>query len=137
MEEILIKDWADPETPSGPLGNETGEWRNGTTNATIFDDIDDYNNYTESPPKTIEGYVMDGTIPVGSGYTQALPDYRSYRRSAAVEYVIFNTTNNTFMPSVSSTDYKKVTVTVAYSPAQNFTSPNYNLSLSQVIAGHD
>ncbi len=123
LEEILTKAWQDPVTPGEALGPDTGESRSGATPEAVFDDMDDYNNFNESPPTTVEGDLMNGTA-VLSG--QTLPDYGSYRRSVVVEYVDEDLSTST----VSQTDYKRITVTVGYSTRGNFI-------VSQIVARHE
>jgi MSHA pilin protein MshD len=56
MAEILQQKYVEPyETPTfGPEATETGGTRAG------FDDVDDYNNWTESPPQAKDGTVLAG-----------------------------------------------------------------------------
>ena len=53
MSEIISKQFCDSSDTNctGSLGPETGEVRSNNTNT--FDDMDDYHNYTDSPPITI------------------------------------------------------------------------------------
>ncbi len=123
LEEILTKAWQDPVAPGEPLGPDGSESRSGATPDAVFDDVDDYHNFNENPPTTVEGNPLDGAT-VLSG--QTLPDYRSYRRSVVVEYV----EDNLSTPTTAQTDYKRITVTVGYSARGNFT-------VSQIVARHE
>ncbi len=123
LEEILIKAWQDPVTPGEPLGPDDSESRPGATPDAVFDDMDDYHNFNESPPTTVEGNPMNGTTALSG---QTLPDYSSYRRSVVVEYVNDDLSTST----ASQTDYKRITVTVGYSTRGNFT-------VSQIVARHE
>lgn len=93
LEEIRLRRW-DELTPASPvhisapspLGPDAGE-----TDKSRFDDVDDFNGWTEAG-------ALD---PMGA----ALPDFKSYTRTAAVSYVDAN-----MNASVAATDYKMVTV---------------------------
>lgn len=89
IEDIKCRDWEDPAGP-GPLGIDAGE---NAANKTTFDDIDDFNGYTESPPRYMDGTVMPGM----SGFSV----------NAAVSYV-----DDNLNVSAAATDRKRVTVTV-------------------------
>lgn len=97
MAEVMSKNFADPTQPNNPLGKDTGE-----TTRNTFDDVDDYNNYSDSPPVTVGGTPMNGT-----GGT---PDYSRFTRSVRVVYCNI-VGNNIVEVSPGPTDYKKVTVT--------------------------
>lgn len=97
MAEVMSKNFSDPEEPNNPLGKDTAETIRNT-----FDDVDDYNNHSESPPVTIGGAPMDGT--------GGAPDYSRFTRSVRVVYC--NIVGNDIVEvSPGPTDYKKVTVT--------------------------
>ena len=66
MAEILSKPYFDPETGSNGLGSEAGE-ANGT-DRTGFDDVDDFNGWTASPPVERSGV----TIPNTTGLTRSV-----------------------------------------------------------------
>lgn len=88
MTEIMATAFADPDqTPS--FGPETGE-----SSRALFDDVDDYNGYSASPPT-----ARDGT---------ALTGYTGWTRSVVVAFV------NPASPDVvvASSTLKKITVTV-------------------------
>ncbi len=103
MEEILSKKWDENSTGSGPindssktppdeLGPESGETRPD------FDDVDDYNNYTESPPKDRNGNVLS--------------DFSSYTRSVEVYYVAGSETNDYETKISDVSNFKKIVITV-------------------------
>jgi len=106
MAEIMAKNFTDPEEgETGALGPNGSETR-GT-----FDDVDDYNGYTESPPRTLGGLPLDGS-------TEGRPDYSAFRRSVSVVYCSrseppspFTYTCPVAVPPL--TDYKRATVTVS------------------------
>lgn len=56
MTEIFAQAYQD-EDKLATLGLETGE---GGANRTTFDDVDDYRNYTDSPPTLRDGTPIDG-----------------------------------------------------------------------------
>lgn len=49
MAEILQQQYEDPAAARGSFGRETGESAPG--NRSLFDDVDDYDGWTESPPR--------------------------------------------------------------------------------------
>lgn len=67
MTEILSQAFEDPQAAAGSFGKEAGE----TTRAT-FDDVDDYHNWSESPPTTRNATPLTG------------PDYSRFTRSVRV-----------------------------------------------------
>ena len=70
IEEIKDQYYKDPDTETGQLGPEAGE---NTSARSDFDDIDDYNNFSESPPHDRDGLE--------------LPQYADFTRSVTVRYV--------------------------------------------------
>lgn len=101
MEEVQTKVYEEPSpTAPGSFGRE--ESLNGPRR--LFDDIDDYNGWNESPPQ-----YPDGTALNGSGGT---PNYSNFQRQVAVD----NTDDNDYgspARSPGSTASKRVTVTVS------------------------
>lgn len=91
MSEVLVARYVEPEeTPEfGPEPLETGGTRSD------FDDVDDYHNWTASPPENPDG-------------TQ-IPDRTDWQRTVVVEYVDANDLTTTV-----GTDQgvKRITVTV-------------------------
>jgi hypothetical protein len=100
MQEIQLKKWDENSSttrpgfpaayPSATLGPEGGE---NSADKTTFDDVDDFNGWSESPPQD----------PIGRPLT-AFPDYT---RTVTVEYV-----DSSFTVSASTTSYKLVKVCV-------------------------
>jgi len=56
LAEILLQPYADPQSGTTVYGLETGEAGTGTR--ALFDDLDDYINWQESPPQAKDGTVM-------------------------------------------------------------------------------
>ena len=71
MAEILSKKYEDPGLPPGSFGIETGE--SATGDRSLFDDVDDYDGWSASPPETASGGVI--------------PDRSQWSRDVGVEYV--------------------------------------------------
>lgn len=91
MNEILQQAYWEPdERPTfGIEGAET------TTSRARYDDVDDYNGWTESPPQNKNGTILPGL----TGWT----------RRVAVEWV---DPADLTVPSATATDLKRITVTV-------------------------
>jgi hypothetical protein len=110
MEEVLSKSWDENATAVGPisdglktlpasLGPESGETR------PAFDDIDDYNGYSESPPK-----VQDG---------QVLADFAEFTRSVQVYYVRGGSSGDYTTQQSVVTNFKKIIIRVDSEGARN------------------
>ena len=100
MEEIMCKKFdEDPTNPdtTARLGPDSGETRQGSPTSRNYDDVDDYDGYTESPPKEVDGTQMT--------------DYAGYTRSVVVDYM--NETNLDLV-STGITRFKRITVTVSW-----------------------
>lgn len=106
MDEVRMRKWDELTVATSPvhisfpsaLGTDTGE---NAASKTTFDDIDDFNGWTEAGARDPMGTV--------------LPDFKGYTRTVAVSYVDAN-----LAVSVPVTDYKRVTVcttTAKISPA--------------------
>jgi MSHA pilin protein MshD len=95
MTEVLQQYFQDPIAPV--WGPESGETR------ATFDDVDDYDGYTETNPT-----LKDGT---------ALSDYNGWTRSVAVTYVDPLNPVNT----IASSTLKRITVTVAAPSGKQYT----------------
>ena len=99
MEEVKLRRWDDSANRRGypdangntTLGVESGEV---ATNKATFEDVDDFNGWTEARPQN----------PVGT----VIPGLAGYARTVTVAYV-----DSSFAVSASTTAYKKVTVCVA------------------------
>lgn len=107
MEEIIAKRFDEnPSAPVSPanLRPEAGETRSGTPPNLNYDDVDDYNNYSEAPPREVTGTVMN--------------EYLGFTRTVAVDYV--QETNFDLVSSVI-TRFKRVRITISWEGgAQNF-----------------
>lgn len=98
MEEIQSKEFEDPGAM--PLfGLEGGEFAPRDN----FDDVDDYDNWDQSPPQYPNGDPLDGQ--------GGRPDYRDFRRKVVVGNV--DDVDFSFVRGDSTTDSKKITVTVS------------------------
>lgn len=82
------------EDPEGGTGFGV-DWGEVSSQRSTFDDIDDYDNWSENPIQDRSGEPLAG--------------YSAYRRSAVVETVRLD---NPTVVSASSTDLKRVTVSV-------------------------
>lgn len=94
--EIMSKNFADPQQPNNPLGLDTGEVALARN---TFDDVDDYNGYSDGPPVAVGGAAMDG------------PNYSRFSRSVSVVCCDISGINivNVACPS----HYKRIMVTVS------------------------
>lgn len=100
MEEIMCKKFdEDPTNPdtTANLRPDTGETRSGTPPNRNYDDVDDYDAYTESPPKEVDGTTMT--------------EYTGFTRSVVVDYV---SETNLDQVSTPITRFKRITVTVSW-----------------------
>ena len=93
MAEILLQDYEEPvDTPE--FGRETSE--SGGERAD-YDDVDDYDSWSSSPPE-----YKDGT---------EIPDTEGWRRTVSVQRV---TSGNLLTPSGTETGIKTIAVRVSY-----------------------
>jgi hypothetical protein len=110
MEEVLSKSWDENSTAVGPiadglktppasLGPESGEAR------LAFDDIDDYNGYSESPPKAQDGQAVEG--------------FAEFTRSVQVYYVRGGSTGDYATQESVVTNFKKIIIRVDSEGARN------------------
>ncbi|MBN1489569.1 MAG: type II secretion system protein [Phycisphaerae bacterium] len=58
MAEIVAQAYEEPAMPAGGFGQEAGEAATG--NRTLYDDVDDYHNWSASPPEERDGTAMTG-----------------------------------------------------------------------------
>ncbi len=93
MVEILGKNYKAPGSASS-FGRESGE---SSTSKASYDDVDDYQGWSESPPQR-----PDGT---------AMPDLAGWQRSVAVDWVDPLDLNQ---PQIWDTGVKRITVTVLH-----------------------
>ena len=96
MAEVLQAYFVDPG-PAPTFGPEAGETR------ATYDDVDDYNGWTESPPATRAGIVLAG--------------YTGWTRAVAVAYV----SPASLATSATATTLKRVTVTVTAPSGKTYT----------------
>jgi MSHA pilin protein MshD len=94
LSEIVQQAYIDPDSSSPVFGHESGE---STTLRSAFDDVDDYNGWTSSPPK-----YRDGTT---------IPNRTNWRQTVAVTWVA---PANPALASVSDQGAKRVRVTIEY-----------------------
>jgi len=99
MEEIKSKRFDENKFPAGStpraqFGPDSGE---SASDRRTFDDIDDFNGWTSSPPR-----AANGTI---------LTDFTGFTCSVQVEYVTLGA-GTIWQVTTSSTFYKRVSVTV-------------------------
>jgi hypothetical protein len=92
MTDILSLAYQDPTYPTLVCGPEANESR---TNKTTYDDVDDYNGWTESPPQDRNGNVV--------------PGFTNWTRSVTVQWC---PSGNPQQVSSSETGCKLVTVHV-------------------------
>ena len=92
LSEILLLPYMEPGLNNSPIRREAGEPANDRSK---FDDVDDYHNYTESPPRSLEN--------------EELPDFVGWRRSVVVQWVNPNNLNQT---QGGESGVKRVTVQV-------------------------
>ena len=95
MAEILEQAYEDPSLGPGSFGIEAIEAVTG--NRSLYDDVDDYDRWSASPPQNKDGSLI--------------PDRSDWGRSVAVDYV--DPTNLTKALGPSS-GVKRVTVTVSF-----------------------
>ncbi len=92
MAEILQQAYADPDNGPGSFGIGAGE---STGTRSLFDDVDDYDGWTASPPQNKDGSVIPGC----TGYEQRV----------AVAWV---SPTQLTTPSVNNTGMKRIEVTI-------------------------
>ncbi len=102
MAEILQAYYESPSVASGSFGLEAGEVGDGSRAA--WDDVDDYNGWSASPPQS-----KDGT---------ALPDADGWTRQVVVDRV---TRANPETTSVSDTGLKRIKVEATSPAGETFT----------------
>ncbi len=122
MEEVSSKNWGSSTAiPAVPLAN---------TRNPAWEVIDDYNNFTETPPHTIDNQALDGRVAVPLGGAKI--DYSSFQRNVTVSYwdpAALKTTTN-------PTDYKCITVNVLYSAQKSFATPNFTYTITTIMTNH-
>ena len=94
--EIEKQDYRDPAAADETLGRETGELATARAN---YDDIDDYHNWSATPPEDQAGTPYD--------------QYSHLKRSVSVRYVLANDFSQT---AAGDEGFKEVTITISRSP---------------------
>ncbi len=92
LSEILLLPYMEPGLNNSAIRREAGEPANDRS---TFDDVDDYHDYTESPPKSMEN--------------EPLPGFVGWERSVVVQWVNPNDLNRT---QGGESGVKRVTVQV-------------------------
>ncbi len=93
MSEILQNAYADPEQPDSGIQIDSNE---NSDSRTDYDDVDDYDAWTASPPE-----YKDGTV---------IPDLNGWQRSVEVDWVSPNDLNT---PIGDDESVKRIIVTVS------------------------
>lgn len=93
LAEILAKQYEEPGT-TPQFGPDPGE---STTSKTTYDDVDDFHNWSESPPQYADGSVM--------------PDLTGWRRYVSVAWVGPTDLDQT---AISETGAKRISVSVEH-----------------------
>jgi type II secretory pathway pseudopilin PulG len=88
IDEIMQQAFENPTTPV--FGPESGENKRA-----LFNDVDDYNNWTETPPKNLDGTAMSNVT--------------GWSRSVAIGWANLSNLNQN---STSDTGIKRIVVTV-------------------------
>jgi type II secretory pathway pseudopilin PulG len=94
MAEIMAQAYQDPTLPTTVLGPEAGE---STTSRAGWDDVDDYNGWSESPLQNKDGTTISNTT--------------GWQRSVVVAWV---SSGNPTITSTVETGCKRITVTVKH-----------------------
>ena len=97
MAEILTQSYAEP-VDAGVFGRESLE---SASLRTDYDDVDDYDTWSASPPQ-----YKDGTV---------IPDLKGWARKVSVAWV---NAADLSLTSGSETNVKRITVTVTYNGAE-------------------
>lgn len=93
MHEIVSKSFEDPDVAAGSFGTEE-------SNRSAYDDIDDFDGMSHSPPERMNGVQLD--------------EYAGLTRSVTVHNVKANDPDPTTPQADGSTNMKRITVTVAW-----------------------
>jgi len=92
MNEVRCKYFVNPQSPTN-FGPEPGE-----TLRRQFNDVDDYNGWTETPPRTVAGVILS--------------NFTGFTRRVSVANVTATNFNGAAAPT-NSTDFKRITVVVS------------------------
>jgi Tfp pilus assembly protein PilV len=109
MAEIMQQHYIDPGT-SPVFGPESAETR------ATYDDVDDYNGYTESPPQNNDASLVNG--------------FTGWTRSTVVEWVSSSSPGGT--ASASETGLKRITITVTNPSGKTFKLIGWRSQYGQV-----
>ena len=114
MEEILSKEYEDPQAPSGSFGTEE-------SSRIDYDDVDDYDGYTQSPPTDCRG--------------SAFAAYAGFRVRVTVNNVMGDDPGGAAAPD-GSTSYKRIVVRVSWNDGERVVrldglSTSYNHDLDR------
>jgi MSHA pilin protein MshD len=93
LEEIVSKEFEDPDLSMGSFGTEEGS-------RAAWDDVDDFDGLSESPPERIDGTPLD--------------DYAGFTRSVLVHNVTAADPDPVTPANDGWTGYKRIAVTVAW-----------------------
>ena len=94
IDEIVSQAYQDPNYPNDPLGPDPGE---STSVRAAWNDVDDYNGWSESPLQNKDGSII--------------PNTTGWQRSVVVAWV---QTSNPAATSATETGCKRITVTVTH-----------------------
>jgi len=109
LSEIISKPFLGENTVIGPDGFEV---RTDLPPGTLsFDDVDDYNNYNDAPPASVDNVVMNGA--------GGAVNYQGFSRAVTVIYV----DENNVSTGGAVSNYKRITVTVTDPRGNNFELP--------------
>lgn len=92
IKEIKLLPYADPQTPTTGIACEEGG-----TSRNQYDDIDDYDNWTATPPQTREGSTLER--------------YTGLTHSVAVEHVSSGNFQQT-LSDANNQGFKRITITI-------------------------
>lgn len=95
IDEILEQSYMEPGKTSSPIGRESGE---SATCRANYDDVDDYNGWTDSPPQNKDCTTM--------------PDLTGWTRQVAVAWVDPANLTQPAPGASSETGMKRITVSV-------------------------
>jgi len=97
FEEIKRQAYKDPTATDDTLGREAGEIATSRTN---YNDIDDYQNWSATPPEDQAGQPYD--------------QYSHLARSVSIQYVM---ANDFSQPAATDEGLKEITITISRSPS--------------------
>lgn len=123
----LMDELATVKFPRSTTGSSQSGSGNGTSRAT-FDDLDDYNGWNASPPRTRDGMILGSErMTIGSTSTQRPADFQPdprfisrFRQQVTVEKIT-EVSGGSWAVVSSNTSLRRVTVTVSLTDARNQT----------------